>query len=117
MPDVLVKQHIPSHERYRYVFFIVDHASKMCWVYPLQTRESKHVLGHLRALIQETILFIPLMHFYLKVNMCNSPRDTPLMNSVSGKKMRKHWNYVEKVVTACLQVSIFFDKFKRKAHF
>ena len=38
--DVLIMQNIPSREGYRYVLFIVDHASKMSWVFPLKTRES-----------------------------------------------------------------------------
>ena len=28
--DVLIMQNIPSREGYQYVFFIVDHATKMC---------------------------------------------------------------------------------------
>ena len=64
--NVLVMQNIPSGEGYRYVFFIVDHASKMSWVYSLQTREYKHILGHLRTLIQATLpsLNIPLRLFH-----------------------------------------------------
>ena len=41
--DVLTMQNIPSREGNQYVFFIVDHATKMCWVYPLKTRESKYI--------------------------------------------------------------------------
>ena len=35
--DVLIMQNIPSREGYQYVFFTVDHATKMCWVYPMKT--------------------------------------------------------------------------------
>ena len=31
--DVLIMQNIPSREGYQYVFFIVDHVTKLCWVY------------------------------------------------------------------------------------
>ena len=59
--DVLVMQNIPSREGYRYVFFIVDHASKMCWAYPWQIRESKHILEHRRNLIHETLLSLNIL--------------------------------------------------------
>ena len=35
--DVLIMQNMPSFEGYQYVFCIVDHATKMSWVYPLKT--------------------------------------------------------------------------------
>ena len=64
--DVLIMQNIPSREGYQYVFFIVDHATKMCWVCPLKTRESKYILAHLTTFVNEVLpsLNIHLRHFY-----------------------------------------------------
>ena len=47
--DVLIMQNIPSREGYQCVFFIVDNATKMCWVHTLKTREFKYILAHLSA--------------------------------------------------------------------
>ena len=64
--DVLIMQIIPSREGYKYVFFIVDHITKMCWMYPLKTRESKHILAHLSTFVNEVLpsLNIRLWHFH-----------------------------------------------------
>ena len=64
--NVLIMQNIPSREGYQYVFFIVDHATKMCWVYPLKTRESKYILAHLSTFVNEVLpsLNSHLRHFH-----------------------------------------------------
>ena len=111
--DVLVMQNIPSSYR---------KASKLCWVYPLQTRESMHVFGHLRTLIQETFssLNIPLRHFYVDggaklvasdvlcylysvdATISHSARDTLQMNSIT-----KPWiPSFKKVLCMLLQFSL-----------
>ena len=48
------------------MFFIVDHAAKMCWVYPLNTSESKFILSHLTIFVNEVLpsLNIRLRHFH-----------------------------------------------------
>ena len=48
------------------MFFIVDHATKMCWVYPLKNRESKFILLHLTTFVNEVLpsLNIHLRHFH-----------------------------------------------------
>ena len=64
--DVLIMQNIPSREGYQYVFFIVDHATKMCWVCPLKTRESEHILAHITTFVKEVLpsLNIRFRHFH-----------------------------------------------------
>ena len=64
--DVLIMQNIPSWEGYRYVLFIVDHASKMCWVFPLKTRDSAPILAYLQTFVKEILPShnIPLRHFH-----------------------------------------------------
>ena len=64
--DVLIMQNIPSRKGYQYVFFIVDHATKMCWVYPRKTRESKFILSHLTTFVNEVLpsLNMRLRHFH-----------------------------------------------------
>ena len=42
---------IPSREGYHYIFFIVDHATKIRWVFPLKSRESKRILSHLTSIV------------------------------------------------------------------
>ena len=42
--DILIMKNIPSREGYQYVLFIVDHSSKMSWVFPLKTRDSGPIL-------------------------------------------------------------------------
>ena len=106
--DVLIMQNIPSREGYRYVLFIVDHASKMCWVFPLKTRESGPILAFLQIFIRETLPShnIPLRHFHSDggaeliasevlsflhssgATTSHSPRDTPEMNSVTERWVR-----------------------------
>ena len=41
---ILIMKNIPSREGYQYVLFIVDHSSKMSWVFPLKTRDSGPIL-------------------------------------------------------------------------
>ena len=107
--DVLIiMQNIPSREGYQYVFFIVDHATKICWVYPLKTRESKFILSHLTTFVNEVLpsLNIRLRHFHSDggaelvaadvltflhksgVTTSHSPRDTPQMNSITERWVR-----------------------------
>ena len=103
--DVLIMQNIPSREGYQYVFFIVDHATKMCWVYPLKTRVSKYILAHLSTFVNKVLpfLLIHLRHFHSDggaelvaadvltfihksgVTTSHSPRDTPQMNSITER--------------------------------
>ena len=47
---VLIMHNIPSRQGYYYVFFIIDHATKMCCIFPLKTGESKHFLAYLKHL-------------------------------------------------------------------
>ena len=106
--NVLIMQNIPSREGYQYVFFIVDHATKMCWVYPLKTRESKYILAHLTTFVNEVLpsLNIRLRHFHSDggaelvaadvltflhksgVTISHSPGDTPQMNSITERWVR-----------------------------
>ena len=44
--DVLIKHDIPSRNVYHYFFFVVDHATKTCWVFLLKTRESEHIMAY-----------------------------------------------------------------------
>ena len=53
--DVVIMQNIPSREAYHYVFFILDHATKVCWVFPLKTREFKHILAHWTTFVNEVL--------------------------------------------------------------
>ena len=91
------------------MFFIVDRTTKMCWVYPLKTRESKHILAHLTTFVDEVLpsLNIRLRHFHSDggaelvaadvltflhnksgVTTSHSPRDTPQMNSITERWVR-----------------------------
>ena len=121
--DVLIMQNIPSREGYQYVFFIVDHATKMCWVYPLKTRESKYILAHLSTFVNEVLssLNIRLRHFHSDggaelvasdvltflnksgVTILHSPRDTPQMNSITERWVR---SLKEKVLCMLLRSSL-----------
>ena len=105
---LLIMQNIPSREGCQYVFFIVDHATKMRWVYPLKTRESKFILSHLTTFVNEVLpsLNIRLRHFHSDggaelvaadvltflhksgVTTSHSPRDTPQMNSITERWVR-----------------------------
>ena len=64
--DILIMQNIPSREGYHYVLFIIDHSSKMCWVFPLKTRDSGSVLKHLTKFVREVLAShnIQLRHFH-----------------------------------------------------
>ena len=95
--DVFIMQNIPSREGYKYVFFIVDHAVKMSWAFPLKTRHSAPILAHLKTFIQDILpsLNIVCQHFHSDggadliasevlsflhssgVTTSHSPRDTP----------------------------------------
>ena len=45
--DVLIMHIIPSRVGYYHsVFIIVDHATTMCWMIPLKSSESNHILAH-----------------------------------------------------------------------
>ena len=121
--DVLIMQNNPSREGYQYVFFIVDHATKMCWVYPLKTRESKLILAHLTTFVNEVLpsLNIRLRHFHSGcgaelvvanvltflhksgVTTSHSPRDNPQMNSITYRWVR---SLKEKVLCMLLRSSL-----------
>ena len=121
--DELIMQTISSREGYQYVFLIVDHATKMCWVYPLKTRESKHILAHLTTFVNEVLpsLNIHLRHFHSDggaelvvadvltflhksgVTTSHSPRDTPQMNSITERWVR---SLKEKVLCMLLRSSL-----------
>lgn len=104
--DILIMQNIPSREGYRYVFFILDHASKTCWVFPLKTREADSVLAYLIKFVRETLpsLNITLRHFHSAgATTSHSPRDTPQMNSVTGRWVR---SLKEKVLCMLLRSSL-----------
>jgi hypothetical protein len=64
--DVLIMQNIPSREGYRYVLFIVDHASKLCWVFPLKTRDAAPILVFIQKFAREILpsYNIQLRHFH-----------------------------------------------------
>ena len=53
--DVLIMQNIPCCKGCHYVFFIVDHATKMCWVLLLKTGESKHILAHFASFVNKVL--------------------------------------------------------------
>jgi hypothetical protein len=93
---------------YRYALHAIDHASKLSWVYPLKTRETKELLPVVRRFVEEDLPkhSIVLRHFhsdggseliakellqYLHakhINTSHSPRDTPQMNSISERRTR-----------------------------
>ena len=105
------------------MFFIVDHATKMCWVYSLKTRESKYILAHLTTFVNEVLpsLNIRLRHFHSDggaelvaadvltflhksgVTTSHSPRDTPQMNSITERWVR---SLKEKVLCMLLRSSL-----------
>jgi hypothetical protein len=121
--DVLIMQNIPSREGYKYVLFIIDHASKKSWVFPLKTRESGPILLHLQKFIKEILPShnIQLRHFHSDggaeliasdtlaflhscgVTTSHSPRDTPQMNSVTERWVR---SLKEKVLCMLLRSSL-----------
>ena len=121
--DVLIMQNIPSREGYQYVFFIVDHAMKMCWMYPLKTRESKHILAHFTTFVNEVLpsLNIHLLRFYSDggaelvaadvltflhksgVTTSHSPLETPQINSIIERWVR---SLKEKVLCMLLHSSL-----------
>ena len=93
----------------------------MCWVYPLKTRESKHILAHLTTFVNEVLpsLNIRLRHFHSDggaemvaadvliflhksgVTTSHSPRDTPPRNSITERRSMK-----EKVLCMLLRSSL-----------
>lgn len=40
---------------YRYVFHVVDHASKLCWVFPMATQQSSLLLSCLRTVNTDSL--------------------------------------------------------------
>ena len=73
---------VANGEGYNYVFFIVDHAMQMCWVFPLKTRESR------QTFVNEVLpsLNICLRRFHSRggvelvaadMTISHSPCDTP----------------------------------------
>ena len=121
--DVLIMQNIPSREGYCYVLFIVDHASKMSWVFPMVTREASVVITHLQTFMSDTLpsLNVSLKHFHTDggaeliakevlqmlhsygVTTTHYPRDTPQMNSVTERWVR---SLKEKVLCMLLRSSL-----------
>ena len=99
---------IPSREGYRYVYHVIDHASKRSWVYPLKTRTTKELLPILVKFVTEDLpkAGIQLQHLHSdggaeliaqvitqflhreSVNTSHTPRDTPEMNSISERRTR-----------------------------
>ena len=59
-------QNTPSRAGYCYVLLIIDHASKMSFVFPLTRRHSCSILAHLKVWVNETLSSygIALRHFY-----------------------------------------------------
>jgi hypothetical protein len=121
--DILIFNNIPSREGYLYVFFIVDHASKRNWVFPMTSRHSKGVLDHLTTFLSEVLPThgIILRHWHSDggaeliakdvlsflhkkgVTTSHSPRDTPEMNSVTERWVR---SLKEKVLCLLLRSSL-----------
>jgi hypothetical protein len=122
--DVLIMQNIPSREGYQqYVLFIVDHCSKMCWVFQLKTRDAGPILKYLETFVREILpsLNIHLNHFHSDggaeliaqdtlsflhssgATTSHSPRHTPEMNSV-----KERWvsTLKEKVMCMLLRSSL-----------
>ena len=54
--DELIMQNIPCCKGCHYVFVIVDHATKMCWVLLLKTRESIYILAHFTTFVNKVLL-------------------------------------------------------------
>jgi hypothetical protein len=121
--DVLIFNSIPSREGYNYVLFVVDHASKRNWVFPLKTRQSKELLKHLVTFISE---ILPSQGITMKrwhsdggaelvaqevlstlhkngTTTSHSPRDTPQMNSVTERWVR---SLKERVLCLLLRSSL-----------
>ena len=82
----------------------MNNATKMCWVFPLKTRESEYVLAHLTTFVNEVLpsLNIRLRHFHSAgsaeivaakvlgllhnksgMTTSHSPRNTPQINLVT----------------------------------
>jgi hypothetical protein len=121
--DILVMLNIPSRERYRYALHAIDHASKLSWVYPLKTRETKELLPVVRRFVEEDLPkhSIVIRHFhsdggselivkellqYLHakhINTSHSPRDKPQMNSISERRTR-----TIKEKTLCMLLPVAF---------
>jgi hypothetical protein len=121
--DILIFNTIPSREEYKYVFFIVDHASKRNWVFPMKDRTAKTVLAHVTTLLEEilpsqgikvrhwhsdggaeliAVVVLALLHRH-GVTTSHSPRDTPEMNSVTERWVR---SLKEKVMCLLLRSSL-----------
>ena len=120
--DVLIMQNIPSREGYQYVFFIVDDATKICWVYSLKTRVQIHLGAsydlcyrgvavseyHLRYFHSDggaELVAADVLTFLHKsgVTTSHSPRDTPQMNSITE---RCFCSLKEKVLCMLLRSSL-----------
>ena len=121
--DVLIMQNIPSCEGYCYVLFLIDHASKMSFVFPLTRRDSGSILAHIKVWVNETLpsYSITLRHFHSDggaelvstdvlsflhssgASTSHSPRDTPEMNSVTERWVR---SLKEKVMCMLLRSSL-----------
>ena len=64
--DVLIMQNIPSREGYYYVLFLIDHAPKKSFVFPLTRRDSGSILAYIKVWVNETLpsYGITLRHFH-----------------------------------------------------
>ena len=121
--DVLIMQNIPSCKGYCYVLFLIDHASKMSFVFPLTRRDSGSILAHIKVWVNETLpsYSITLRHFHSDggaelvstdvlsflhfsgATTSHLPGDTPEMNSVTERWVR----YLkEKVMCMLLRSSL-----------
>jgi len=121
--DILIFNGIPSREDYKYVLFVVDHASKRNWVFPMKDRLSKTVLEHMTTFLEDILPSqgIKLRHWHSDggaeliskevlgflhkggVTTSHSPRDTPQMNSVTERWVR---SLKEKVMCLLLRSSL-----------
>ena len=120
--DVLIMQNIPSREGYCYVLFLIDHASKMSFVFPLTRRDSGSILAHIKVWVNKTLpsYGIILRHFpsdggaelvsndmlsFLHssgATTSHSPRDTPEMNSITER-----WVRSLKEMVMCMLLRLF----------
>jgi hypothetical protein len=106
--DIALFPSIPSREGYKYVFTLIDHASKKSFVFPLRTHSGADILFCLNKFIEENCRLkeIKIKHYHadggselickeiltLLKEMGSSyswtPADTPELNSTSERRFR-----------------------------
>ena len=117
-------QNIPSREGYCYVLFVINHAFKKSFVFPLTRSDSSSILlPHIRVWVNETFpsYGITLPYFYSDgvaesvstdvlsilhssgATTSNSPRDSPEMNFNTERWVR---SLKEKVICMLLRSSL-----------